>query len=61
MQPRRAASKGPLRTSLPSVLGALGQRRAAGGEHRLPEVLHVSLGESDSRGGLLPQTHGFEG
>ena len=40
MHPCRAASKGPRRTSVPGVLG---RRRAAGGEHRLLEVLHVTV------------------
>ena len=40
MHPCRAASKGPRRTS---VLGVLGRRRAAGGEHRLLEVLDVTV------------------
>jgi hypothetical protein len=31
------------RTSVPGVLGVLGRRRAAGGEHRLVEVLHVTV------------------
>jgi hypothetical protein len=39
----RAASKGPRRTSVPGVLGVLGRRRAAAGEHRLLEVLHVTV------------------
>jgi len=28
---------------VPGVLGVLGRRRAAGGEHRLLEVLHVTV------------------
>jgi hypothetical protein len=43
MHPRRAASKAPRRTSVPGVLGVLRRRRAAGGEHRLLEVLHVTV------------------
>ncbi len=43
VHPCRAASKGPRRTSVPGVLGVLGRRRAAGGEHRLLEVLHVTV------------------
>jgi hypothetical protein len=43
MHPSRAASKEPRRTSVPGVLGVLGRRRAAGGEHRFLEVLHVSV------------------